>query len=112
MKRKAQKNKKMNTKIPAVAQLNGKIPIEQFVRKAIERLRDPEKSQGIHTVFSGFNEAFRDYYGGLDPVVETKKLSEAGKIIVRPARQGVMIYLPGANVPDLNAKKTLSKMGL
>ena len=68
---------------------------EQFVLRAIETLRDPERSRGIHTVFSGFNNAFREYFPGLDPVDVTNQLAEAGRIAIRPARRGVMIYKPG-----------------
>jgi len=68
---------------------------EHFVLRAIETLRDPERSRGIHTVFSGFNQAFREYFPGLDPVEVTNQLAEAGRIAIRPARRGVMIYKPG-----------------
>ncbi len=35
---------------------------EEFVKRAIIKLRDISKSRGIHSVFSGFNQAFRIYF--------------------------------------------------
>lgn len=72
---------------------NGKLPEGQFVAQAIKNLRK-KGYKGIHTRFSGFNEAFRNYYGS-DPVIATKKLAEQGVIQMRPCRGGAMIYLPG-----------------
>lgn len=41
---------------------NGKIPVRQFIESAIIRLRVPGH-KGIHTVWSGFNKIFLEYYG-------------------------------------------------
>jgi len=71
-----------------------KLNYEDFYKAAILRLRDTSKSKGIHSVFSGFNGAFREYFGE-DPVKVTQELNSQGKIEVRPAKRGVMIYLPG-----------------
>ena len=70
---------------------NGKLSQEQFVAQAITNLRK-NGYKGIHTRFSGFNEAFRNYFGS-DPVVATKRLAEKGVIVLRPCKGGVMIYL-------------------
>lgn len=67
---------------------------EDFFKKAILRLRDISKSRGIHSVFSGFNQAFREYFDE-DPVKVTQDLASKGKIEIRPVKRGVMIYLPG-----------------
>ncbi len=72
---------------------------EQFVMRAIETLRNPEKSTGIHTVFSGFNEAFRQYFPGQDPVAVTNQLAQEGKIVIRYVRGGAMIYKPEERPP-------------
>mgnify|MGYP001102268580 CR=1 FL=1 len=67
----------------------------EFVERAITRLRNG-KSKGIHTVYSGFNSAFREYYGDdVNPIEVTKKLEEQGKIVIRPCKGGVMLYLAG-----------------
>ncbi|MCX7957933.1 MAG: hypothetical protein N3B13_02710, partial [Deltaproteobacteria bacterium] len=66
-----------------------KLSYEEFVKKSIETLRSP-KYKGIHSVFSGFNQAFKEYFGE-DPIKITKKLAVEGKIAIRPAKGGVMI---------------------
>ena len=51
---------------------------EEFVIQAIRRLRkDPFR--GIHSVYSGFNEAYRKYFG-TNPVDTTNRLAAEGKI--------------------------------
>jgi len=71
-----------------------RVNYEDFFKEAIIRLRDTSKSRGIHSVYSGFNQAFRKYYGE-DPVKVTQMLAAEGKIGIRPVKGGVMIYLPG-----------------
>jgi len=71
-----------------------KLNYEDFFKNAILKLRDLSKSRGIHSVFSGFNQAFREYFEE-DPVKITQELVEQGKIKIRPVKRGVMIYLPG-----------------
>jgi hypothetical protein len=86
---------------------------EEFVCKFIVTFRDTERSRGIHTVFSGFNAAFKEYFPSLDPVAVTTALADAGKIDLKPARRGVMIYLPGESpTPRVDTSKLLKKMGL
>ena len=65
---------------------------EEFVRRAIKRLRKPPY-KGIHSVYSGFNQAFKEHFGK-NPVEATQNLAGEGKIVTRPVRGGVMIYLP------------------
>ncbi len=69
-----------------------KISEYDFVVKAIKRLRNPPY-KGIHTVYSGFNQAFKDYFG-TNPVETTQTLGKEGKITIRPVKGGVMLYLP------------------
>jgi hypothetical protein len=80
---------------------NGKLSEEQFVKQAIVNLRKGGY-KGIHTRFSGFNDAFRKHFG-TDPVVSTRKLAEKGVIEMHPCRGGVMIYLQG-EMPEMPAK--------
>ena len=68
-----------------------KLTEEEFVRKAIKKLRG--KYKGIHTVYSGFNTAFKEYFG-TNPIDATQRLASEGKINIRPVKGGVMIYLP------------------
>ena len=64
---------------------------EEFIKRAIKRLRGNYK--GIHSVYSGFNQAFKKYYG-TNPIEATQRLAKEGKISIRPVKGGVMLYLP------------------
>jgi hypothetical protein len=76
-----------------MAEEGKKLTEEEFVIQAIKKLKkDPFR--GIHSVFSGFNEAFRKYFG-TNPVETTSRLAAEGKIETRPFKGGVMLYLPG-----------------
>ena len=68
-----------------------KITEEEFVRKAIIKLRGNYK--GIHSVYSGFNAAFQEYFGK-NPIETTQRLASEKKIIIRPVKGGVVLYLP------------------
>ena len=70
-----------------------KLTEEEFVVQAVKKLRkDPYR--GIHTVYSGFNEAFRKYFG-TNPIETTSRLAAEGKIEIRPFKGGAMLFLPG-----------------
>ena len=87
-----------------------KLTQAEFVKKAIVTLRkDPYK--GIHSIFSGFNEAFRAYFND-DPIKWTTQLSSEGVIEIRPVRGGVMLYLSGEAPARSTGKDVLKKMGL
>lgn len=92
--------------------MSEKMSHEEFVKKAIVSLRK-EGYKGIHTVYSGFNEAFKKYFENEDPIKTTNQLASDGKIVIRPVKGGVMLYLP----EDAPASRTLGddalkKMGL
>jgi hypothetical protein len=90
-----------------------KLNHEEFVKKAIVSLRK-EGFKGIHTVYSGFNDAFKKYYEGGNPIEVTSRLAKDGKIVLRPVKGGMMLYLP-ENAPTTagrSAEETLKKMGL
>ena len=88
-----------------------KLTQAEFVKKAIVTLRK-EPYKGIHTIYSGFNDAFRSYFND-DPIKWTNQLASEGVIVTRPVRGGVMIYLPeDAPAGRTSAKDTLKKMGL
>ncbi len=84
---------------------------EEFVKKAIISLRK-EGFKGIHSVYSGFNEAFKKYFNGENPIEATNALAAAGKIVIRPVKGGVMLYMPEEAPGPSNAEQTLKKMGL
>jgi hypothetical protein len=92
--------------------MSEKLSHEEFVRKAVVSLRK-EGYKGIHTVYSGFNTAFKQYFQGENPVDATNKLAKEGKIIIRPVKGGVMLYLPEeAPAPQNLGDEALKKMGL
>lgn len=67
-----------------------KLSHQEFTLQAIKKLRTGDY-KGIHVVYSGFNKAFRDYFGS-DPVEAVKKLEEKGVVVTHPVRGGVMLY--------------------
>jgi len=92
--------------------MSEKMNHEEFVKKAIVSLRK-EGYKGIHTVYSGFNEAFKKYFSGENPVEVTNGLAQEGKIVIRPVKGGVMLYLPeDAPSGKSSADEALKKMGL
>lgn len=68
-----------------------KLTEEEFIRRAIKKLRGNYK--GIHSVYSGFNSAFKEYFG-TNPIDTTQRLAKEGKISIRPVKGGVILYLP------------------
>jgi len=66
---------------------------EEFTVRAIKKLRK-KPHKGIHTIYSGFNDAWRKHLG-TDPIDGVQKLAQQGKIEIRPAKGGAIIYLPG-----------------
>lgn len=88
-----------------------KISYEEFTKRAILKLRT-NNYKGIHSVYSGFNDAFKKYYAGVNPVDITTQLVNEGKIILRPAKGGVILYLPGDFSQIPKADQALKKMGL
>jgi len=86
----------------------------EFIQKAFDTLRVSKNGvtyAGLHTVYSGFNEAFRKYFPTDDPIKVTKKLHDSKEIVVRAARGGAMIYL-GDAIPQDGGDKALKAMGL
>lgn len=88
-----------------------KMTAEEFTLLAIDKLA-AEDRKTIHTVFSGFNEAFREYFPGGDPVKEVDVLAKAGKISFRLCRGGAIIAKPGVIGNKSTSKEALKKMGL
>jgi hypothetical protein len=92
--------------------MSEKLSHEEFIKKAIVSLRK-EGYKGIHTVYSGFNNAFKRYFDGENPVEITNRLAKEGKIVLRPVKGGVMLYLPEeAPSGSQSADAILKKMGL
>lgn len=85
---------------------------EEFIKKAIVSLRK-EGYKGIHTVYSGFNTAFKKYFEGENPVDVTNGLAKENKLVIRPVKGGVMLYLPEDAPQTKNiGDEALKKMGL
>jgi len=91
--------------------MKNRLTQEEFVKLAIARLR-LENYKGIHSVYSGFNDAFKTYFDGANPIDATGELARLGKIVLRPVKGGVMLYIPGEG-PEMNrGDMALKKMGL
>jgi hypothetical protein len=91
--------------------MKNKLSPEEFVKLAISRLR-LDNYKGIHSIYSGFNDAFKSYFDGANPIEATDELAKQGKIGLRPVKGGVMLYLPGEG-PEMNrGDLALKKMGL
>ena len=89
-----------------------KLSKEDFIKKAVVTLRK-DGYKGIHTVYSGFNEAFKKYFDGDSPIDATNKLASENKIVIRPVKGGVMLYLPEESPSKgQTAQDALDKMGL
>jgi len=78
----------------------------QFVKQAITALKQPPYT-GIHTVYSGFNRAFREYFHGDDPVAVCQKLAAEGEIRLFLVRGGAMISLPPEEKKKQNVLKKI-----
>ena len=87
----------------------------EFIQKAFDTLRktgkDGRQYAGLHTVYSGFNEAFRKYFPKDDPIKVTARLKESGELNVRPCQGGAMIYM-GEFTPEDGGDTALKAMGL
>lgn len=68
-----------------------KLAHRTFIERAIRTLRN-EGYLGVHVVYSGFNQAFREYYGE-DPRPVVDQLVEEGFLVRQLARGGVIISL-------------------
>ncbi len=92
--------------------MSEKLSHEEFIKKAIVSLRK-DNYKGIHTVYSGFNNAFKKYYDGANPIDSTNELAKEDKIVIRPVKGGVMLYLPEDAPQTKDAgDDALKKMGL
>jgi hypothetical protein len=91
--------------------MKAKLGHEEFVRLAVVKLRR-ENYKGIHSVYSGFNDAFKTYFGGVNPIEVTGELARQGKLTLRPVKGGVMLYLPEDGPQLSRADLALTKMGL
>jgi hypothetical protein len=83
---------------------------EEFVIEGIKKLRK-EPYRGIHSVFSGLNDAFRKHFNK-DPIEFTSKMASEGKIEVIPLKsgKGVMLYLPGDGPRGRKTDEALKKI--
>jgi len=89
-----------------------KLTQDEFIKKAVVSLRK-DGYKGIHTVYSGFNNAFKKYFDGADPIAATNKMESEGNIVIRPVKGGVMLYLPEeAPAAKDVGDEALKKMGL
>ena len=83
---------------------------EEFAIEGIKKLRK-EPYKGIHSVFSGFNDAFRKHFNK-DPIELTSRMVSAGKLEIIPLKsgKGVMLYLPGEGPRGKKTDEALKKI--
>ena len=97
--------------------------IGDFFKRAIIKLPKPYLDKktgtevtprGIHSVYSGVNEAYRVQakVNGWeqDPIKAVEALKATKVIETRPARGGVMLYLPGQMPSGKSTSDTLGKI--
>ena len=82
-----------------------------FITKAYEVNQAESNYTGMHTVWSGFNEAFRMKFPGVDPVEVTKALASKGEIRIRPIRGGSILYMGEDGKSESKGGQLLAKMG-
>jgi hypothetical protein len=89
---------------------NRSLSEEEFLIEGIKNLRK-EPYKGIHSVFSGFNDAFRKHFNE-DPIEFTSKMASEGKVEIIPLRsgKGVMLYLPGEGPRGKKTDEALKKI--
>lgn len=85
-----------------------RIAKEKFAVSAIRKLRTG-KYKGIHTVYSGFNQAWKEYFGD-DPVIGVNKLIADGHITGHPAKHGFQIGLLEDAPNGKNTTEILNKI--
>ena len=85
-----------------------RISEREFILRAIEKLRKPPY-KGIHSVYSGLNRAFREYFQS-DPVQVVKSLEAEGVVVIKPVKGGVMIYFAGEVPQGNDIQDTIAKI--
>ncbi len=85
-----------------------KVSKEEFVVRAIGKLRKPPY-KGIHSVYSGFYNAFRQYYNE-DPVPVVKTLESKGVVVTKPVKGGVMIYIASEAPNEMSSQDIVRKI--
>ena len=94
-----------------------KLSHEEFVRLAIQKLRTGNY-RGIHSVYSGFNEAFKIYFGGENPVEVTTPIGRSRENLpqARQARRHALLPRrrsaghPGRNGPQKNGAGLIGRI--
>ncbi|MFZ6007551.1 MAG: DUF4011 domain-containing protein [Nitrospirota bacterium] len=85
-----------------------KLSQEEFVIKAIEELR-PNWSQGINSVYSGFDEKFKKAFDGEDSSTILSKMENEGKITIKKVKTGLILTLTGKVSHKTNASPNEQK---
>ncbi len=91
-----------------------RLEFAEFTKVGIVKLRK-DNFKGIHNVYSGFNEAARNYFGWTKEqlIDATNVLVEQNVIEIRTTKDGFTLYLPGEKPTNGNsAGDVLAKMGL
>jgi len=102
--------REVKTEKPVGNNIQTKPNYEDFVRTLIAAYRE-QGHKGIHS--SVFNESFKSCFKDENPIEVTRNLEKEGKIVIRPSKGGVMLYLPEDTPAErISAVEVLKKMGL
>lgn len=85
-----------------------KLSQEEFVLKTIKELR-PSYSNGIHSIYSGFDEKFRNYFDGEAPSRILFKLEEEGLISIKKVKTGLILSLTGKKLNKVTTSSNEQK---
>ena len=77
-----------------------------FIERAIKKGRK-EGYKGLHATYSGFNVAYKEYYG-VDSIEDTKAFQKEGFLSIRPVKGGVLLYLASEVKGNGNSNKLLT----
>lgn len=70
-----------------------KTQVLEFVKGTIE-VQKRKGFKGAHVVYSGLNDAIRKVFN-VDPRQTLNDLREEGKLVIKTAKGGAIVYLPG-----------------
>ena len=106
--------------LPTIPRPESKWSVKDYYEQGISSLRGEiytdkngvkQRSKGIHSVYSGFNQGLKELFPGVD-VVETTNQMVADKVItIWPTKGGVKLYLYEERTSTERPKKAKFAMG-
>lgn len=87
---------------------DAKTKVLEFVKGAIE-VQKKKGFKGAHVVYSGLNDAIRKLFD-LDPREILNELKEDGKLVIKTAKGGAIVYLAGDTAADTKADTLIAEV--